>query len=171
MQTSLKRLILAGALGLTLPAASYGQASTAADLTQLEAETTLLKARARQLEVRSQIATRQAEISRLASAAAPAVGGSSLVVRAIEGIGTPLYATLQLSNGRLLDVKAGDALPNGWQVVAVAPDAVLVQRKGGKPFKLAAQDVTRAQLPQSAMAPLPAGMPALPPPALTRAAQ
>lgn len=169
MRIDVNPLVLAAALGGLMPAVVQAQNSTAADLTQLEAETTLLKARARKLDVQAQIANRQAEIGRLAAAASTAPAAADPTVRAIEGIGTPLYATLQLANGSLVDVKAGDVLAHGLKVVSVARGAVLVQGKGGKPYRLASGD---AALPpqQQAPAPLPAGLPPLPPPSVPRSA-
>ncbi|UTY59687.1 type IV pilus biogenesis protein PilP [Massilia sp. erpn] len=169
MRIEVNLLVLAAVLGWGLPGVALAQNSTAADLTQLEAETTLLKARARKLDVQAQIATREAEIGRLAaSSTAPAAGNPT--VRAIEGVGTPLYATLQMHHGGQVDVKAGDVLPDGLKVVSVARGAVLVQRKGGKPYRLASSDAVPQQLQQGAMAPLPAGMPPLPPPSMPRSA-
>jgi type IV pilus biogenesis protein PilP len=167
MQISLKLLALAAALWLVLPGAAQAQNSTAADLTLLEAETTLLKARARKLDVQAQIATRQAEIGRLAAPAAGA--GANITVRAIEGIGTPLYATLQLDNGEMVDVKGGDVLANGLKVVSVTRDAVTVQRKRGKPYRLASAMAAARQAPPALALPLPAGLPPmLPPPGSAR---
>ncbi|KAB8065242.1 type IV pilus biogenesis protein PilP [Janthinobacterium violaceinigrum] len=162
MQTSLKLLALAAALSLVLSGMARAQNSAAADLTQLEAETTLLKARARKLDVQAQIATRQAEIGRLAAPVASA--GANITVRAIEGIGTPLYATLQLDNGEMVDVKAGDVLANGVKVVSVTRDTVMVQRKRGKPFRLASAIAALRQAPPALALPLPAGLPPMPPP-------
>ncbi|NVE00135.1 type IV pilus biogenesis protein PilP [Massilia sp. BJB1822] len=166
MRIEVNLLVLAVTLGWILPCTALAQNSAAADLTQLEAETTLLKARARKLDVLAQIATRQAEIGRLAAASSTAPAAGNPTVRAIEGVGTPLYATLQMNNGGQVDVKAGDVLPDGLKVVSVARGAVLVQRKGGKPYRLASSDAVPQQ---GAMAPLPAGMP-LPPPSMPRSA-
>ena len=169
MQISLKLLALAAALWLVLPGAARAQNSTAADLTLLEAETTLLKARARKLDVQAQIATRRAEISRLAAPAASAGAGANITVRAIEGIGTPLYATLQLDNGEMVDVKGGDVLANGLKVVLVTREAVTVQRKRGNPYRLASAMAAARQAPPALALPLPAGLPPmLPPPGSAR---
>ena len=49
------------------------------------------------------------------------------VIRAVEGIGAKMYATLEMDNGNLIDVQAGDLLANGMKVVAIAPGSVTVE--------------------------------------------
>ncbi|WEF32245.1 type IV pilus biogenesis protein PilP [Pseudoduganella chitinolytica] len=114
--------------------------TTAATLTRIEAETLLLKAREKQLEVQSSIIAKQNEIAAkqamgVAISAPPVVGQP--VVRAIEGLGKALYATLELSDGSMLDVQAGSVLPNGMRILAVEPNAVLAQAPGAKRVRLA----------------------------------
>jgi type IV pilus biogenesis protein PilP len=106
---------------------------TAEDLTQIEAETTLLKAQARKLDAKAQIASKQAELERLA---APSAAGDPTIV-AIEGIGRGMLATLALENGSLLDVHVGDALPNGMKVVSIRQSEVVVQTRSKKRVRLA----------------------------------
>jgi type IV pilus biogenesis protein PilP len=99
-------------------------------LTQIEAETLLLKAREKQIDVQASIITKQNEIVLKQALndqlTHKAVGGDPLV-RSIEGIGKSLYATLQLSNGNLIEAKVGDVLPNGMKVVSIRPNEVTVQ--------------------------------------------
>src|SRR6476469_1407488 len=89
---------------LSLLAASCAvHAESASDrVTKLEAETLVLKAREKQLEVQASILARQHEIL-LKQAASDRLTQSSVtgdpVVRSIESIGNTTYATLQLSNG------------------------------------------------------------------------
>jgi type IV pilus biogenesis protein PilP len=132
-----------GAACLMLACACTGPAAaqtTAASLTRIEAETLLLKARERQLEVQSSIIAKQNEIAAkqalgVAISQPPVVGQP--VVRAIEGLGKELYATLELSDGSMLDVQKGSVLPNGMRVLAVEPNAVLAQAPGKKRVRLA----------------------------------
>ena len=114
--------------------------STAASLTRIEAETLLLRAREKQLEVQASIIAKQNDIAAkqamgVAISQPPVVGQP--VVRAIEGLGKTLYATLELSDGSMLDVQNGSVLPNGMRVVAVEPNAVLAQAPGKKRVRLA----------------------------------
>ncbi|MBB5391336.1 MULTISPECIES: type IV pilus biogenesis protein PilP [unclassified Herbaspirillum] len=112
--------------------------STSESLTRIEAETMVLKAREKQLEVQASIVTKQNEIAARQSVTAalnqPEVVGDP-VVRAIEGIGSRMYATLQLSDGSLVDVQQGDTLPGGMKIVAVHPREVLASSKG-RQFRL-----------------------------------
>ncbi|EJN02929.1 type IV pilus biogenesis protein PilP [Herbaspirillum sp. YR522] len=116
--------------------------STSESLTRIEAETMVLKAREKQLEVQSSIVTRQNEIAaRQSMTAALAQSQNQVeavgepVVRAIEGIGSRMYATLQLGDGSLVDVQQGDTLPGGMKIVAVHPREVLASNKG-RQFRL-----------------------------------
>jgi type IV pilus biogenesis protein PilP len=114
--------------------------TTAATLTRIEAETLLLKAREKQLEVQSSIIAKQNEIAAkqamgVAITQPPVVGQP--VVRAIEGLGKALYATLEMSDGSMLDVQTGSVLPNGMRILAVEPNAVLAQAPGAKRVRLA----------------------------------
>lgn len=114
--------------------------TTAASLTRIEAETLLLKAREKQLEVQASIIAKQNDIAAkqamgVAISQPPVVGQP--VVRAIEGLGKTLYATLEMSDGSMLDVQAGTVLPNGMRIVAVEPNAVLAQGPGKKRVRLA----------------------------------
>ncbi|QGZ42149.1 type IV pilus biogenesis protein PilP [Pseudoduganella flava] len=129
------------AICAALPAAAQNMAqSAAASLTRIEAETLLLKARERQLEVQSSIIAKQNEIAAkqalgVAITQPPPVGQP--VVRAIEGLGGRLYATLEMADGSMLDVQAGSELPTGMRIVAVEPNAVVAQMPGKKRVRLA----------------------------------
>jgi type IV pilus biogenesis protein PilP len=101
-------------------------------ITQIEAETLVLKARERQLEVQASILTkqqdimrRQAETDRMTNTPA-----DDPVVRSIESIGRTAYATIELPNGLLVEAKVGDELANGMKVMAISPSEVTVERDG-----------------------------------------
>ncbi|RJF92123.1 type IV pilus biogenesis protein PilP [Noviherbaspirillum saxi] len=162
MRNSLKPIVF---LSCALLSAAAPAENTADDLMQLEAATTILKARARKIEVQAQIASKQAEIDRLAGVAY----GGHPTVRAIEGIGATMYSTLQLDNGSTIDVKQGDVLPNGLKVVAINRNGVTVQGKGSKSFRLASSAPVQRQAHSAA------AMPAMPtlslPPVTTGAAR
>lgn len=131
----------------------------AEQLTKIEAETALLKARERKVEVQAkiagkqaEIATRQAEVRRVAASQS-----AQPVLRAIEGVGDTLYATLELSGDGLVDAHAGDTVA-GYRVLAVKPDHVLLEGAKKRRLKLA----VLAAAPAHAAMPEPAAMPRLP---------
>lgn len=109
--------------------------STSDSLTRIEAETMVLKAREKQLEVQASIVGKQNEIaakqSMTAALAQTEVVGDP-VIRAIEGIGGRMYATLQMSDGSIIDVQQGDTLPGGMKIVSIGSREVVAQSKHGK---------------------------------------
>lgn len=115
--------------------------TTSQTLTRIEAETMLLKARERQLEVQASIVGKQNEIAAKQSMTVALNQTQTEVVgdpmiRAIEGIGGHLYATLQMHDGSLVDVQQGDTLPGGMQIVSIGPREV-VARAGKRRVRLA----------------------------------
>jgi len=134
-----------GAVALTLalcalqPAASQAADSTAASLTRIEAETLLLRAREKQLEVQSSIITKQNEIAAKQTMGAmlsqPVVVGDP-VVRAVEGLGGTLYATLELANGSVAEVQVGSVLPGGMRIVSIQNNEVMASAPGRKRVRL-----------------------------------
>ncbi|MTV41724.1 type IV pilus biogenesis protein PilP [Duganella radicis] len=131
---------------------------TADQLTRIEGETLLLKARERQLDVQASILSKQNDIAARQSAvdqlARNAAAGDPVVL-GMEGLGRTMVATVQLGDGAVLDVQAGDLLPNGMRVVSVAPRSVIVQK--GK---------ARVRLAQQAPRPAAAATPVPPPPGM-----
>lgn len=114
--------------------------TTSQSLTRIEAETMVLKARERQLEVQASIVGKQNEIAAkqtmiMALNQAEVVGDP--MIRAIEGVGGRLYATLQMNDGSIVDVQQGDILPNGMKVVTIGPRQVVAQ-SGRRKIRLAA---------------------------------
>jgi type IV pilus biogenesis protein PilP len=137
MQNKLALPFLAGSLFFSAAALAE---STFEELAKLEAGTLVLKAQQKQLEVQAQIvakrgeiASKQAENDRLIRN--PSAGDPQ--VRSIEGIGKTVYATLELGNGSMVDVKAGDRLPNGMKVVSVRPNEVVVESGKNRLIRLA----------------------------------
>ena len=127
MQNKRYCLLLALAASQVLPARAE---TTSQSLTRIEAETMVLKARERQLEVQSNIVGKQNEIAAKQSLIA-ALNQAEVVghpmIRAIEGVGGRMYATLQMNDGSMVDVQKGDTLPNGMKIVAIGPREVLAQ--------------------------------------------
>ena len=126
-------LACASAHAADSPVAGDGQA---ARLTRIESETAVLKAQARKAEVQAQIAAKQAETAaRHAEARRSAPQRQAPMLRGIDGVGDTLYATLELPDQGLLDVHAGDKLPDGSKVVSVRANGVTLQQ-GKQQLKL-----------------------------------
>lgn len=106
--------------------------ATVEALTRLEGETVVLKAELKKLETQTQIAQRTAELNRLNGSGGP----DEVRVRAVEGLGTKLFATLESRNAGEFEVKAGDTLPNGMRIVSIKPNAVYAQVRGGAKVQL-----------------------------------
>jgi type IV pilus biogenesis protein PilP len=127
------------ALGMLLPAAGVRAESTAASLTRIEAETLLLRAREKQLEVQSSIITKQNEIAAKQTMGAmlsqPVVVGDP-VVRAVEGLGDTLFATLEMADGSVAEVQAGSTLAGGMRIVSIRNNEVLATAPGRKRVRL-----------------------------------
>lgn len=115
-----------------LDAPSSEAAATVAALTRLEGETVVLKAQLKKLETQTQIAQRSAELNRLNGAGAP----DDVRVRAVEGLGSRLFATLESRSAGEFEVRVGDTLPNGMKIVSIKPNAVYAQVRGGAKVQL-----------------------------------
>src|SRR5450830_817108 len=147
MQSNLttNRLAIPVALLALLFATTAGAESTSDSLTRIEAETLVLKAREKQLEVQASIVGRQNEIAAkqsMTNAITQTAVVGDPVIKAIEGIGGRMYATLQLSDGSVVDVQQGDTLANGMKIVLIGPREVVAQSKDSARVRLA----TYAQL-------------------------
>jgi type IV pilus biogenesis protein PilP len=136
MQNNHRMALLVLSACVALPA---GAQSTSQSLTRIEAETMVLKARERQLEVQSSIVGKQNEIAAkqtmtMALNKTEVVGDP--MIRAIEGIGQRMYATLEMNDGSIVDVQLGDTLPGGMQIVSIGPREV-VAKSGSRRKRLA----------------------------------
>jgi type IV pilus biogenesis protein PilP len=114
--------------------------NASSDLTKIEAETLLLKAREKQLDVQakivakqSEIASKQAETDRLAQSAV--IGNP--VILSIEGLGARMFATLRMENGTSVDIQPGDVLSNGMKIVSIRPNEVIIETDKNKRMRLA----------------------------------
>jgi type IV pilus biogenesis protein PilP len=137
-----------------LDAPSSEAAATVAALTRLEGETVVLKAELKKLETQTQIAQRSAELNRLNGGGTP----DEVRVRAVEGLGGKLFATLESRNAGEFEVKVGDTLPNGMRIVAIKPNAVVAQLRSGARVQLPMVVSWDASLPDAnttAFPPLP----------------
>lgn len=114
--------------------------STSEILSRIEAETLVLKARERQLEIQSNIVSKQNEIAvkqNMTTAITQPVVVGDPVIRAIEGMGGRMYATLQLSDGSVVDVQQGDVLPSGMKIVAISAREVVALSPNKQRVRLA----------------------------------
>jgi type IV pilus biogenesis protein PilP len=163
MQNSLKSLFL---LSFLMTSGAAFADSTAESLTKIEAETLVLKAREKQLDVQSQIVTKQNEIASKQAAAGFLERVASMstmgdpIVRSIEGIGKRIYSTLQLNNGATIDTTVGDVLPNGMKVVAIHANEVIVETQKRKRVRLGTGSFSSTSYSPA----YPTGSAALPPP-------
>lgn len=122
---------------LALCATAWAE-STADNLSRIEAETLILKAQEKQIQVRAQIADRESEIvsKQIASGHASRFAEAP-VVRGVEGIGNNLYASLYLENGSSVDVRSGETLSNGMKIVSIRANEVIVENRNKRRMRLA----------------------------------
>lgn len=135
----LRATLLATVAAVTGSVGAARAESTSESLTRIEAETMVLKAREKQLEVQASIVGRQNEIAAkqtMTAALSQTEVVGDPVIRAIEGIGGRMYATLQMSDGSTIDVQQGDTLPGGIKIVSIGPREVVAQ-SGSRRMRLA----------------------------------
>jgi type IV pilus biogenesis protein PilP len=156
---------------MAAPAASTPASNSGAArrLTAIEAETAVLKAQQRKLEVQAQIATKQAEIAARegeARRAALVRAGEAPVLRGIDGVGKRLFASVEVPGYGMLDVGAGDKLPDGSRVVSVGTGEIVIEGAGRKRTTLGVAPSSpgaTAQHVDGGHGALPVGLPELPP--------
>ncbi|MBJ7311954.1 type IV pilus biogenesis protein PilP [Rugamonas sp. CCM 8940] len=152
-------------LALTLPLSAAAVETAADRLTRIEAETLVLKAREKQLDVQVNIMSKQNDIVAKQQLNELMVQNAVMgdpVIRSIEGIGKTLYATLQLNNGTMVDAQVGEVLSNGMKVVSIRANEVIVQTGKKRRIRLAATVNTPATFNPnfpSAGVPLPPPLP------------
>jgi type IV pilus biogenesis protein PilP len=153
-QAQVQAPAVAASVPAVVDAPSSEAAATVAALTRLEGETVVLKAELKKLETQTQIAQRAAELNRLNGGGAP----DDVRVRAVEGLGGKLFATLESRSAGEFEVKVGDTLPNGMRIVAIKPNAVVAQLRSGARVQLPMVVSWDASLPDTTTA----GFPPLP---------
>lgn len=144
MQNKIGTLLILSGLAMSGAAVAESASET---LTRVEAETLILKAREKQLEVQASIVAKQNDIAAKQAMkdhmTQNAVLGDPLI-RSVEGIGKTTYATLELSNGNLVDTQVGDVLSNGMRVVSIRSNEVIVERNRKRTRLSAASHVSTA---------------------------
>ncbi len=106
-------------------------AETAAQqLTRIEAETAVLKARARKAEVQAQLANKRAEIAaRNAEVRRSTPPPEEPQLRGVDAIGETWYATVALPGRSPVDLRVGDKLSDGSRVTAIRPSEVVLETR------------------------------------------
>jgi type IV pilus biogenesis protein PilP len=137
--------------------------SIADNLTRIESETLLLKAREKQLEAQSNVLSKETELSvkqTVADVLSHTAFTGNPVIRSIEGIGRSMFATLQLHNGNLVDVQPGDTLSNGIKIISIRPNEVIAETPKKQRVRLASAS-TALPMPNPVPVPMTGG--AMPP--------
>jgi len=144
-----RHFVLALALALPLAALAADDV-TVGDLSRIQSETLLLKAKAN-------LAATQADLYAKTHTASSANGNEEEdvpVVKAVYGVGRRDYATFLFSNGSSIDASAGDILPGGLKVLMVTVDRVVLtkgKKKIGVSFSSTAPtDFSQSTKPQGA---------------------
>ncbi|MQL48571.1 type IV pilus biogenesis protein PilP [Photorhabdus khanii] len=106
-----------------LPAATTD--SVAEQLAKLQTEVMLLKAETAR-------ANAQAELDKISSVVnkSGAANNDLPLVKSIFGRNGALIATLRFRSGGIMDVKAGDRLPNGYKVIRINNGVVTLTKQG-----------------------------------------
>lgn len=105
------------------------QESIPEQLQRINESIAVLTAKKQELELRSQIAAKQAEIDRTTNADVLNIDRvRHPVVRSIEGADGKMVATLAFGSGQQQNVKQGDKIPGGWLVSRIGVDAVHISR-------------------------------------------
>ena len=164
MQNNLGYIVLLSAL-IAGPAA-FAE-STSEQLTRMEAETLVLKAREKQLEVQVNILTKQNDIRVKQGVndylARGPVAGDPLV-SSVEGVGKVMVATLHMGTA-VVDAKSGDMLPNGMRVVSIRANEVIVETRNKQRRRLGTTNVAMdmaGAYPGAGIPPLPSFPPVMP---------
>lgn len=117
--------------------------NAAEEIARMNESIAVLSAQKTELELKSQIASKQIEFDRMKSAGAIARTGSGSgsgapaedemksmpTIKGIEGIDGKLSAGLLFSNGAQKIVRAGEKIPGGWTVAKIEVDSVSLVRK------------------------------------------
>lgn len=117
------------AFGLAAPA-SFAADNTVGALSEIQADTLVLRARAEQADARRKLGEDAGGSSVAMSSAYGSTnpGGIAPVVRGVHGANKNLYATFLYSNGSTVEGRLGDQIPGGFRVVALSAERVEIQR-------------------------------------------
>lgn len=130
-----RKLMAVALLTAFVATPTFAAESIAEEIARANEQIALLSAKLKELEIRTQIATKQAEIDRITSVtgAAPAGQPSELpVVRGIEGVDGRLAATLAFTGRIQQTVVTGEKIRGGWTVAQIDVNAVTLTRGNEK---------------------------------------
>ncbi|MEW5890663.1 MAG: pilus assembly protein PilP [Pseudomonadota bacterium] len=122
-----RKLAIALTAGLFVSQASAGE-GVADEIARINEQIAVLSAQVKELDLRLQIATKRAEIERLAGGGAAGMSGELPVVRGIEGIDGKLKATLVFAGGIQQTVAKGETTRGGWTVAEINVNSVSLVR-------------------------------------------
>lgn len=109
--------------------------NVAEQISRINENIAVLSAQQKELDLKLQIATKQAEINRLDAATSGSASSNSAevpVIRGIEGVDGKLKATLGFSGGIQQTVTQGEKTRGGWSVVQIDASAVTLARGNEK---------------------------------------
>jgi type IV pilus biogenesis protein PilP len=127
------------------------------DLTVLGEDIAVLRARVKQLELQVMLASYESQLRKLK---APVEVPTSYALRAVEGVGRNVVATLEASDGATFEVKSGEQLPGGWTVGEIGAGSVVIKNRKGSAMLRTGR---LSQPPSAAGAATHAAMPGIPP--------
>ncbi len=109
---------------------TYAADNTVGTLSEIQADTLVLRARAEQAEAKKKLGDDTGGVASATSTAYGATnpGGIAPVVRGVHGANKNLYATFLYSNGSTVEARQGDQIPGGFRVVALSAERVEIQR-------------------------------------------
>jgi type IV pilus biogenesis protein PilP len=134
------RLLLLAGLASVLVSAPAGAESAAEKIAKINESIAILTAQKAELELRAQIANKQAEIDKSGAGSAGYAGGAGRqasagghdiglpVVRSIEGMDGRLVAMLVFSGGLMQRVKQGEKIHGDWTVADIGTHSLTLTR-------------------------------------------
>ncbi len=124
-----RKKIAVALLACCFAGAALAEGNIAEQLRRINESIALLTAQKQELELKAQVASKQAELARSSNANAASVDRAGLpVVRTIEGGDGKLKATLAYGSGMQQTVKTGDKIYGGWTVTNIGVDSVSLSR-------------------------------------------
>lgn len=132
MRSHKNRAIAAAIAGLVLGtvSAEVPAGTTAEEIARINEQIAVLAAQKQKLQLEVDIASKQAEITKLAGMGAPVNTdrGVTPVVRSIEGADGKFYATLAFGNGVQQTVKVGEKIHGDWTIAQIDVSSVTLTR-------------------------------------------
>lgn len=146
-----KQKLVAMAVVSMCVAPSVFASSVVEEITRISESIAILTAQKQELELKSQIATKKAEIGKLGLHGQLNATEQDVipVIRGIEGVDGQLSATLSLGDGMQQTVKKGEKIRGDWTVFQIDVNAVTLAR-GSKKIRLAFGHEPASRIPSRA---------------------